>query len=360
MKQMNFRNELATLTPILRENPDAKIYVFGAGGNWKNICEMYRRLAAINIDDYIDGFIDNDAARQGTIFHGKQIYGVSDIDTTSAVILISIISWSVNKDILRQLLNFDMYHLNSVFTSEIFFGILMRYGYERLAQFKDKHKDKRCFIIGNGPSLLANDLDRLKNEITFGTNKIFLLFDKTDWRPSYYVCEEDEMFKQVQNEISIYSKCIKFHPVDIILSILEFDSTNFYFFHRDHRDQWKPCMTPSFSEEPFFMSWGATVTYSCLQLAAYMGFSEIYLLGVDWTHQRAASLNGEIVFRNAAQTHFANNYKLTEIYTSMVDIERLAFETCYEYCNSHGVKIRNATRGGALEIFERVDFDSLF
>ena len=59
----------------------------------------------------------------------------------------------------------------------------------KLKKYKDIHKGKRCFIIGNGPSLQMSDLEILyKNkEICFGVNRIFLGFNDTEWRPDYYV-----------------------------------------------------------------------------------------------------------------------------------------------------------------------------
>jgi len=353
----NFRKELGKITPKVAAG--AKIYVFGTGANWEYICKQYKYLVNINIDDYIEGFIDNDTNKQGTTFHGKRVYALSDIDTTNAIILISIVSWSANREILSQLLNFGMYNLNSVFPIGWNFNILMRYEYERLLQFKDKYKDKRCFIIGNGPSLETSDLDKLKGEITFATNKIYKIFDKTEWRPSYYVCEEDEMFRQIQNEISTHIKCPAFYQYDAILNVDNFNLTNFDFFHLDHRHQWKPNGKPNFSEEPFFMQCGQTVTYTCLQLAAYMGFKEIILLGVDNTFERGVKLNGEIIYGDNTKTHFDKNYRVTDIYSSQIDVINLAYEAANEYCNSHNIKIRNATRGGKLEVFERVDLEDI-
>jgi hypothetical protein len=362
MKQMDFRNELARITPVLRENADARIYVFGAGQNWKNICEMCRRLAAINIDDCIDGFIDNNTAKQGTIFHGKRVYAIEEIDTKKSVILISVASHSINRDILRQLLNFGMYMNNSVFIVDFFFHTLCKYEFIRFVQFKGRHKGQRCFIVGNGSSLIASDLDKLKNEITFGMNNIFLMFDKTDWRPSYFFYEDDELFEQVQDKISTCIESTKFFGCHMVLGVPEFNQTNFHYFHADFSDQLRPNRGPSgFSKEPYFMKWGGTVAYSCLQLAAYMGFSEIYLLGVDFTFLRGVKLNGEIVFGSNPQTHFQKDYNTKKnIYIYPIDTITLAYKIAREYCDAHGIKIRNATRGGALEVFERVDFDSLF
>jgi len=55
----------------------------------------------------------------------------------------------------------------------------------QIKKLKNIHKNKRAFIIGNGPSLCISDLDRLKDEVTFACNKIYLAFDQTDWRPTY-------------------------------------------------------------------------------------------------------------------------------------------------------------------------------
>ncbi len=42
----------------------------------------------------------------------------------------------------------------------------------RLAELRDKHRGKRCFIVGNGPSLKQTDLSKLEGEYTLGQNRI--------------------------------------------------------------------------------------------------------------------------------------------------------------------------------------------
>jgi hypothetical protein len=46
----------------------------------------------------------------------------------------------------------------------------------RLSAYKNIHAGKRAIIIGNGPSLKQMDLRPVKNEITFGANRIYLMF----------------------------------------------------------------------------------------------------------------------------------------------------------------------------------------
>ena len=48
---------------------------------------------------------------------------------------------------------------------------------------------------------------------------------------------------------------------------------------------------------------------------------------------------------------------------TLFPVRKEALTKCYEVCDTyakaHGIKIYNATRGGKLEVFERVDFDDL-
>lgn len=80
-----------------------------------------------------------------------------------------------------------------------------------------------------------------------------------------------------------------------------------------------------------------------------MGFKEIYLLGVDFT---GADEHG------GKYNHFYSEKELTSV--SYTDQVKNSYEKAKKYADEHGIKIYNATRGGKLEIFPRVDFDSLF
>lgn len=99
---------------------------------------------------------------------------------------------------------------------------------------------------------------------------------------------------------------------------------------------------------------GRTVTYVCLQLAVYMGFREIYLLGVDFNY--AADIY-------AASNHFEgyhNHYKEIRLNAVYPGKMLLSYEKAKQVCSRSGIKIYNSTRGGMLEVFERKSFDELF
>ena len=69
-------------------------------------------------------------------------------------------------------------------------GVALTANERRLLSFRNRHRGQRAFILGNGPSLNECDLTRLKNEVTFGVNGIFLNYDRMGFHPTYYVVED--------------------------------------------------------------------------------------------------------------------------------------------------------------------------
>ena len=65
---------------------------------------------------------------------------------------------------------------------------------------KNIHLGERCFIIGNGPSLLKTDLIKLNNETTFSCNMVYKLIDK-NWNPYYYFAHDPKYVKELSSEI---------------------------------------------------------------------------------------------------------------------------------------------------------------
>lgn len=229
----------------------------------------------------------------------------------------------------------------------------------RLRALKDSHAGERCFIIGNGSSLRISDLEKLKEEYCFAVNRIYELFDETSWRPSYYVATDD-VFIQTSFDI--------INNIPSQLSFIEFK----YAKDRQRKDNML-CIckgtdyVPNISRDArIYISEdlsdhycaGYTVTFVSIQLAIYMGFKDIILLGVDCNYSRSVDKNGVLHRDERVQDYFDGKmYRTTLAYTDgMIE----CYEVAREYCDSHGIIIRNATRGGKLEVFERVNFDDLF
>ena len=226
----------------------------------------------------------------------------------------------------------------------------------KLRSFKNRHSGGRCFIVGNGPSLSIRDLEKLEQEVTFGANKIFLLFNETPWRPRYYVVEDDHMIQQNRGEILQFKGPVKFV------------NANFKRLFRDDRQViWYPWRFledpefPQFSSNPLDgLFCGYMVTYISLQLAYYMGFARVYLLGVDFDYsliaQDKASIDHSL---SHPQDHFTPDYfKPGETrFLPQLDHAVRAMLCAKAFYEAHGRKIANATRGGKLEVFARVSLE---
>src|SRR3972149_208804 len=62
-------------------------------------------------------------------------------------------------------------------------------------KFLQIHKNKRCFIIGNGSSLKKQNLSPLKNEITFVMNAFWKHpIISESWQPTYYCFADPATF----------------------------------------------------------------------------------------------------------------------------------------------------------------------
>jgi Protein of unknown function DUF115. len=226
-----------------------------------------------------------------------------------------------------------------------------QYKNERIVKFKNIHKNERCFIVATGPSLRLSDLHRLKDnhEKSISMNRVFLVFEQTEWRPDYYVVTDQGCIEESGEEIKLMPVPNKFVS-DTYEPFWEGNiPSNVYKYHAASMPR-----APFFSDNLIYGCYSTgTVTYECIQWAAYMGFKEIYLLGVDFSF----SSN----YKDACNHFIKNYYTKDSKAIFFADKESLqAYMSAREYADKNGIKIYNATRGGKLEVFDRVDFDSLF
>ena len=222
----------------------------------------------------------------------------------------------------------------------------------QLRLLKDKHKGERCFIIGNGPSLARTNLEALAGEYTFGLNRIYLLFDRLSFRPSYYVCVNPYLIEQTWEDI-LTIPCPKFISLAGQAYLPQQEDIVFLrtFFRPAH-----------FSYSPARGIWeSATVTYCAMQLAYYIGFHEVILIGVDHNFSTKGEPNELVVSTGDDSNHFDLNYfgqgfrwQLPDLAMSEIGY-RLAKEA-YERC---GRRILDATLDGCLEIFPKVSFNDI-
>ncbi|GHU63233.1 hypothetical protein FACS1894123_05600 [Bacteroidia bacterium] len=234
---------------------------------------------------------------------------------------------------------------------------------EKWKLVKNKYKGKRIFLIGNGPSLNETPLYLLKDEFTMCFNRFGLMFERLNWLPNFYVVVDDLVVKDTSEEINSTILPIvdmaffpDIHPSNVEFTKYISHTPNVYWFNSDK---------PDFSDNLPFCGINKTVVNAGIQIAAYLGFSEIYLLGVDMTFgdhkvKRISKRNWQSTENDP--NHFDPRYfsKGRKYHNPTVEEMLKRFDQARIFFDARGVNIYNAGVGGRLEAFPRVDFTSLF
>jgi hypothetical protein len=224
----------------------------------------------------------------------------------------------------------------------------------RMRRYAGAHAGERCFIIGNGPSLNDTDLTLLRGERTFGLNRIYLLFPKLGFSTTYFVCVNPLVIQQCASDIAALQmpKFIGWAG----RSALKLDRRTMFV---------RPCLDKEigFSLEPTrCMYEGATVTYVALQLAYYMGFKRVILIGVDHNFVTTGEPHKEVVSAGDDPNHFSPQYFGKGFRWQLPDLDTSAraYEAAREAFAEDGREVLDATVGGKLEVFPKVRYEDLF
>jgi hypothetical protein len=236
-----------------------------------------------------------------------------------------------------------------------------------LAHFYNRFKGRRCFIIGNGPSLNFHDLSLLDGEYSFGVNSFYYKTRETGFRPTFYVVEDSSVMKENIAEIRAYEAPFKFFPT--IYRKLHPKTPNTFFFamNRGFYERSSPnFVVPRFSTDASQVLYcGQSVTYINLQLAYFMGFTEVYLIGMDFDYiiPKSHKRIGDVLLSDTNDpNHFHKDYfgKGKTWKDPKLDRVLMNYRMANLVYSGVGRRIFNATKGGKLELFERADYDSLF
>ena len=226
-----------------------------------------------------------------------------------------------------------------------------------IKRFKNICKGETCFVIGNGPSMRVEDLDKIHylNIKSFACNKIFLIFNETKWRPNYFLASDRKIISENSFENSGLETCELFFPRKYKGIVKK---ANYY-----------ELISHNWLEEGNFSLDAYKGIYQCetiiaeaLQLAYYMGFSKVYIIGVDFSYNMASVNKEKQTFVSGGNNYFIKGYekKGEELNLGNEKSNILGFEAALNAFNKTGREIYNATRGGKLEVFERRNLDEVF
>ncbi len=223
----------------------------------------------------------------------------------------------------------------------------------QLAALKDAHRGERCFILGNGPSLKQTDVSKLRGEYTFGMNRVYLAFPEWGFATTYFVSVNDLVIEQSAQDI-LALPMPKFLAWRARRFLRPADDT--IFLHTTYAGA-------KFARDARGRLWeGATVTYVALQLAFHMGFETVILIGVDHTFTTQGTPNTTVTSAGDDPDHFDARYFGAGFRWQLPDLEtsERAYRLAHHAYTAANRRVLDATIGGRLNVFPKVDYNSLF
>jgi hypothetical protein len=223
----------------------------------------------------------------------------------------------------------------------------------KIGSLKDKHKGQIGFLIGNGPSVRIEDLERLQGKVTFCCNRFYLAYDRMKFRPTYLGSTDKQMIMDFGMEM------VAEHPGTVFFVCEERPDNpgDFVWFKMKSR-------TPlEFSENvyDFIMPGGGTLI-TAIQIGYHMGITKFVLYGVDHNFNYEINENAKSVWERAKGdgNHFIENYRSEKPWAPPVLWQAEgALLSCQVFLQSKRGWVKNATRGGQLDVLDRIDFDKI-
>ena len=219
-----------------------------------------------------------------------------------------------------------------------------------LASFRNLHKGKRCFLVGNGPSLARLDLRKLDGELAFTVNRGYLAAQFGLPKTPYYLITDPLTYSPYAEEVRSADVGTRFYRADVCAlpeyrDALDREAAIRVPFHR----------TPTMDEGHFAenvttgLYRGFTVLLDAAQIAFWMGCRQVYVIGCDLDYRQA-------------ETHVYGTGPIEQQRLDVMPIPRVlaSMAVAADVFLRHGGVFANAGVGGKLETIPRVEYDRLF
>jgi hypothetical protein len=222
---------------------------------------------------------------------------------------------------------------------------------ERLRRMRNQHQNEVAWLVGNGPSVRIEDLDNLCGRTVFGFNRLYLAYDRTKLRPTYTVSGDKQMLADFGEEIVARAGGQVFLADEKVPAL-----TGDYCWVRQIGG------FPSlFSRDPsLFVTPGGSSVYVALQLGFYMGIRKFFLYGTDFKFdfEIGSDTSDAWLIARGEGNHFIPDYRGGLMwYPPAIENILPSFLAARALIEAEGGFIRNATHGGSLDVFERIDFE---
>jgi hypothetical protein len=217
----------------------------------------------------------------------------------------------------------------------------------KFKQFINKHKGQRCFILGCAPSLKQEKLSLLKNEIVIICNKGFLAKDELGLPNfTYFFVGDGIVYKELHEK---YKKQLDGISVPRFYSskvadVSQIDIQEDYVKIKKNYDIKNAIERTGFPKN-FDDGWGVTraTVIDASIIAFWMGFKEIYLLGVDYDYSKPESTH---FYKSGPREKFlVKNNKVAKPQSKAIKRITKALQIVQTHLNKNGVTYKNLSKG---------------
>jgi hypothetical protein len=222
---------------------------------------------------------------------------------------------------------------------------------DRLARFRDCHRGERLVLVCNGPSLNQTDFSLIRREVSMGLNKIFLGFRRFRFYPRYYTAINRRVIEQSADQISQLN-CVRFlkdmggaNPLP--------ESALTYLLNARPEERFHPNLCEGFFE-------GYTVTFAALQIAFFMGFSTVVIVGMDHRYRFEGLPNQPHELKGPDPNHFDPGYFGGHTWDNpdLANSERF-YAMARAAFEADGRRILDCTVSGACDVFEKARLEEV-
>lgn len=227
----------------------------------------------------------------------------------------------------------------------------------RIHRLRGAYFGRTGLLLGNGPSVRIEDLDLIADKtdlVTFACNRFHMAYDKTVLRPDFTLSTDEQTIGDFGQEIVTESAGHKL-LASFDRPAIQGDYIWLRPLPRARAYEFSECLHEG------VMVAGATLV-AAAQVGYWCGIREFYLYGVDHNYAYTKVLDAKNIYYSAKGegNHFIDNYRSGKAWCPPATgpIET-AFKTLDSHFRIHGGFLKNATRGGKLEVVERADFDKL-
>ena len=235
---------------------------------------------------------------------------------------------------------------------------------------KNQFDGERAFLLGNGPSLNKTPLHLLKNEHAICFNRFNIMLERLNWTPTFYMTVDNLVLNDMVEDIDEILSITEY----LFLPDIHFRGENYYrkIGDRDRLCWMQQVYGRGFSTELPKVHPGGSVIYEAFQVLNYLGFKDIYMIGVDMNfrrHETAKQLAGrqtDIMSVNDDDPnhfdprYFGKNRSYHQPEQHVIDYIMDSLAYLAEVQDDYGVHVVNAGYDSRVDYFDRVDFMSLF